>query len=212
MLKRRLIPQEIKRIINLRKTGHSLPEIQKMTGKAYGTVYHYIRDVTILPQYQELWRVKRGGSKHKALREKERAKKDVRAMLSHVSKRDKLFILAALYWGEGTKRELNLINGDPELIRVFVSCLGALGVVTNRLKITLRIFEDMDEEEEVSFWARTLHVPRSLIGSVNILNGKKKGRLEHGMCRVRVSKSKDHFKLIMAMIDFIKSEVKAAVV
>ena len=154
-----------------------------------------------------MWRTKRGGSKFKALKEKEQASKKARLLLSSIDSRDTLFILAALYWGEGTKKELNLINGDPELVRVFVSCLRRLGITNNQLKITLRVFEDMDKGKVITFWAQTLGVMERHIASVDVLKGKKKGKLLHGMCRVRVAKSKDYFKLIMAMINFIKSEI-----
>jgi len=202
-----LLQNEVKRITELRQTGHSLLEIKKATGRAYGTVFRYIKDVPILPEYQEMWRTKRGGSKFKALKEKEQASKKARLLLSSIDSRDTLFILAALYWGEGTKKELNLINGDPELVRVFVSCLRRLGITNNQLKITLRVFEDMDKGKVITFWAQTLGVMERHIASVDVLKGKKKGKLLHGMCRVRVAKSKDYFKLIMAMINFIKSEI-----
>jgi hypothetical protein len=52
-----------------------------------------------------------------------------------------------------------------------------------------------------------LNLPVSQIRSVNILKGKKVGKLEYGMCRVRVTKGERHFKLIMSMIDLIKSHL-----
>ncbi len=207
MQKARLSEEEITKLIKLRETGHSLPEIHKISGRAYGTVFRYIKKVLILPQYQELWRVKRGGSKYRAFKDYEVAKQKAQKSLSRIEDRDKLFILAALYWGEGTKRELNLINGDPELICVFISCLRSLGIQNNQLKITLRIFGDMNKDEVLDFWAGIIGIPKKQITSLEILKGKKKGKLQHGMCRIRVEKSKDHFKFIMAMIDFIKSQI-----
>src|SRR3989338_5448854 len=212
MPKPRLLPNEIEKITELRQTGHSLPEIHRISGRAYGTVFRYIKNVSILPEYQEMWRVKRGGSKFKAAKEREHADKKARSLLSSFNGSDMLLVLAALYWGEGTKRELNLVNGDPELVRVFVSCLRILGITNKQLKIRLRIFEDMNKQKVVAFWVKTLAVSKTDIASVEVLSGKKKGKLKYGMCRVRVKKSKDHFKFIMAMIDFIKSEINAAVV
>ncbi len=212
MPKAALPSEEVQQLVRLRETGHSLPEIHRISGRAYGTVFRYIKDVAILPEYRELWRVKRGGSKYRAFRAFEEAKQRAKKLLSNIEDRDRMFILAALYWGEGTKRELNLINGDPELVRVFVSCLRTLGITNDQLKITLRIFEDMDRKKVVTFWSQMLEMKRQHIASINVLKGKKKGKLQYGMCRVRVKKGKDHFKFILAMIDFIKSEVNAAVV
>ena len=207
MPKPSLLPSEVEIIHNLRQTGHSLLEIKRATGRGYGTVSRYIKGIQILPQYQDLWRVKRGGSKNKAQKEWETAKEKAGKLLLRLDDRDKLIVLAALYWGEGTKRELNIINSDPGLISVFMVCLKQLGVTNDRFKISLRIFEDMDREKIVAHWERTLGLARKSIKSVEVLRGREKGKLKFGMCRVRVSKSKDYFKLIMSMIDFIKSDI-----
>ena len=45
--------------------------------------------------------------------------------------------MSMLYWGEGTKRELNIINGDPGMMRVFISCLRSMGVNENDITIGL---------------------------------------------------------------------------
>jgi len=207
MPKPSLTPLEIRKIIELRQTGHSLPEIKKESGRGYGTVFRYIKGVAILPEYQELWRVKRGGSKFKAFKEREQAKIKARSLLSSISERDKLLVLAGLYWGEGTKSALNFINSDPTMVRVFVECLRTLQIKNDQLRVGIRFFEDMNKKETVTFWADTLKIPKEKITSFEIIKGKEKGKLKYGMCRVRVTKSKDYFKLIMAMIEFIKSEM-----
>lgn len=76
-----------------------------------------------------------------------------------------------------------------------------------QLKISLRTFQGMDRESVIDFWLKTLKFRREKISYISILKGKKKGRLKYGMCRVRVSRGKDYFKLIMSMIDFIKTEI-----
>ena len=121
-------------------------------------------------------------------------------------------ILACLYWGEGNKRELNLINGDPNLIKVFIMCLESLGVMKDQMKFTLRIFEDMNKEEAVRYWAKVINISKIKITNVNVLSRKKKEKLVNGMCRVRVTKGAPYFKLIMSMINLIKLELDAAVV
>ena len=64
-----LLATEIKKIKHLRETGHSLNEIKNVVNRGYGTVFRYIKDVPILPKYQEIWKIKRGGSKSKSLKE-----------------------------------------------------------------------------------------------------------------------------------------------
>jgi hypothetical protein len=118
-----------------------------------------------------------------------------------------MLILACLYWGEGNKTELNLINSDPNLIRVFVNCLKRLGVKDEDLLVSARIYEDLNPEKVKLFWAKTLRIHKDLIRSINVLNGKKLGKLKYGMCRVRVRKGARYFKIIMSVIDLIKSRL-----
>ena len=57
---------EIKEIIGLRKTGHSLNEIKSIVNRGYGTIFRYIKGVEILPQHEQEWKIKRGGSRKKS--------------------------------------------------------------------------------------------------------------------------------------------------
>ena len=203
----------IKKIIELRRTGHSLPEIRKATGKGNSTVFKYIKNVKVLQKYSSILKAKQGGSIERAKRDWLQASQHARDLIGHLTERDKLFILACLYWGEGTKKyDLNLNNSDPSLIKVFVECLKVIGVRNEDLRITLRIYEDMDRSKVINFWSKLLSLPKEKILGINILTGKKEGKLKYGMCRVRVTKGAAHFKLIMSMIDLIKSDFNAAIV
>lgn len=48
-------------------------------------------------------------------------------------------------------------------------------------------------EDAVEFWATTLNLPKNSIAKINIIRGNKKGKLKHGMCRVRVEKGGEYF-------------------
>ncbi len=65
----------------------------------------------------------------------------------------------------------------------------------------------MKEEKVKSFWAKIIGIDKKLFKGTDILIGKKNGKLEYGMCRIRVRKAGKHFKLIMSMIDLIKSKI-----
>src|SRR3989338_1546198 len=41
----------------------------------------------------------------------EKAQAEATRLVGKLTARDKILVLCALYWGEGTKRELNIING-----------------------------------------------------------------------------------------------------
>lgn len=160
-----------------------------------------------MPEYLDILKSKQGGSKARASRDWNLSLKKALKLLKPVSSKDKLLILVALYWGEGTKSELNIINSDPGLLRVFVECLKEIGVTRDMLRVTLRIYEDMHEAEIRQYWSCALNIPEKSILGVNILKGKKEGKLKYGMCRIRVTKGAQHFKLIMSMIELIKSEI-----
>ncbi len=212
MPKLRISEKEIKQIVNLRRTGHSLPEIQKIVGRGNSTVFKYIQGVSILPKYQQILKDKQGGSKKKSRKDWETASKKAKDILGEVDIKTRLVILTCLYWGEGDKRDLSLNNSDPALIKVFVECLKCIGVKKEDLRITLRLYEDLNENQARVYWAKVVGISEEKILSINFLPGKKKGKLKYGMCRVRVTKGGPHFKLIMSMIDLIKSDFNAAVV
>lgn len=213
MSKAAISKKEINEIIRLRQTGHSLPEIHKKVGRGYGTVYKYLKDVEILDEYKEMWKIKRGGSKAKAIERWRNMEREAASLVSFpFSGQDKLLILACLYWAEGNKRDLNLINSDPALIKVFISCLKYIGVKKADIKINVRIYEDINQKKAIAYWARIAGIDKGKILKVDVLKGKKVGKLKYGMCRVRVRKGGNHFKLIMSMIGLIKSAFNAAVV
>jgi len=198
---------EIKKIEHLRKTGHSLPEICRVLKRRSSTVHRFAKNVIVLPEYASLLRQKQGGSKKRAEKFWEESRAMASDLLKGVNQRDKLFILAALYWGEGTKKELNIINSDSALIKVFLSCLRELGVKKDELRLSLRIYDNIDADAAKKYWAGVCGVNKKDILNVNVLAGKKIGKLPYGMCRVRATKSAKHFKLIISMIDFIKSQL-----
>ncbi len=206
-MKEKTTQSEINKMVELRKTGHSLPEIRKITHRGNATIHRYIKDVKILPEYRKILNQKQGGSKVRSFLKWQSAEIEARNMLDTVHDRDLLFILACLYWAEGNKKDLNLINSDPDLVRIFVRCLVNVGVKKEDLLITLRVYSDLDKNKAKKYWGKILGIPSNQILSVNVLEGKKVGKLEYGMCRVRVRKSEYYFKLIMSMIKYIKNSI-----
>jgi DNA-binding transcriptional MerR regulator len=200
-----LVLQEIQKIIELRKIGHSLNEIKQLTGHSSTSVYKYCREVIVADEYKEILKRKQGGGEKRAQVAWKLAQGEARKEIQNLSHRDKLIILAALYWGEGTKHELNFCNTDPEMIKVFVGCLKELGVVKSDLLVTVRIYEDLDQRKVITYWAGVLGISPASIRNVNVLKGKKVGKLQYGMCRIRVAKSAKYFKLIMSLIGEIKN-------
>jgi hypothetical protein len=86
------------------------------------------------------------------------------ACVGTLSERELLIAGAALYWGEGFKRDgcVGMANTDPDVLRLFVTWLRAcFGVDEARLRVRLYLHEGLDLERAEAFWSATLGVPRT---------------------------------------------------
>lgn len=196
---------KINQIKKLRQHGYSLPEISKITHISKTTVFRYIKDVKILPKYISEWAGKRGGSRKRKLLKENFAFEQGIKFVGDLSYRDKLLILCALYWAEGSKRDFGLSNTDPELIKIFVKSLReVLNIDIARLRVSIRIYEDLDREECLDYWSKIVDIPKDKFVNINVLPGKKKGKLKYGMCRIRILKGGDTLKKINGIIKAVQ--------
>ena len=193
----RITQEKIEKIKFLRRRGYSLPEISKEMSVSKTSVLRYIKNVQILPEFLSEWAGKRGGSRKIRLKKEAQAYVGGKKFVGNLAKREKLLFLSALYWAEGTKKDFSLSNTDPNLISVFVECLrDVFNIENDKLCINIRLYEDLDKEKSLNFWSRVVRIPKEEIKGFNILQGKKKGKLEYGMCRVRIVKGGDILKKI----------------
>lgn len=207
---KKVTQEDIERIISLRQTGHSFLEIKKAVGRGAGTVFKYACKVAVLPRYQSILKAKQGGSTTRMLREQKNAGEKANTLIPPLGKTEKLLIAACLYWGEGTKKDFNLSNTDPDLIKVFVTCLEEMGITKKDLRVTVRVYEDLNRKRAISHWAKIVGIAPKRILNVNVLKGKKKGKLKYGMCRLRVTKGAPHLKLIHGIIQTIKTRLQTS--
>jgi hypothetical protein len=134
----------------------------------------------------------------------ERATSDAKKIISSLSEKEKMIFLSALYWGEGNKTDFILSNSDPDLIGVFVKGLREVFKISNNnLRVSIRIYEDLNKNDCLRFWSKVVGIKPKEFLSVNVLRGKKKGKLSYGMCRIRVKKGMNMLKYITA----IKKEI-----
>lgn len=204
---KKITKEEIQRIISLRQKGFSLPEIMREVKRGSSTVFRYCKEVVVLPEYKAILVSKQGGSRKRSAEDWKRAEDIARSLFLDFDKTSKILLAAALYWAEGAKRDFSLINSDPNLVKVFAICLREIGVPKNRLKITLRIYEDISRSRAIRYWAGILQIPIGQISNVNVLKGKKIGKLKYGMCRVRVSKGGSYLKLLQSIIGLVSSRI-----
>lgn len=199
--------KDIQTIKQLRKTGHTVSEIANVTGKSRSIISTYIQGVEILPKYLTTWNSMQGSSRTRANAEWAQSLITAQRVITSLNRKEKMIIAACLYWGEGTKSELSLSNTDPALIKTFVTCLEEFGITKDRFRVTVRIYEDINSEKAINYWANIVGISKQQVVGVNILSGKKKGKLEYGMCRIRVTKGKESFKLLQSLARTIQSKI-----
>ncbi|TSC80784.1 MAG: Uncharacterized protein G01um101429_93 [Parcubacteria group bacterium Gr01-1014_29] len=118
-----------------------------------------------------------------------------------LTRKDLALIATSLYWAEGSKKDFGLSNTDPDLIRLFLYTLRTtFGIQNSDLKISVRIYEDLNKKNCLKFWSEVTGIKLGKETSVNVLKGKKKGKLKYGMCRVRVKKGGLLLKEIFCII------------
>lgn len=199
-MKKRLTKDEIGKIKQLRSRGYSLPEISRELSIAKTTVFVYLKDVEILPEFKAQWLGKRGGSKKRQLAKEAQALKYVKEQIKNVSYKEKLLFISALYWAEGSKKDCGLSNTDPNLIKVYINGLREVfKIEDDRFRISIRIYEDLNKDKCLNFWSNVVNIPKEKFVNVNVLKGKKFGKLKYGMCRIRVSKGGDILKRLIAV-------------
>ncbi len=197
--------QEIDKITDLRKRGYTISEIQAVTRRGRATISKYAKSVKILPRFYKRWENKQRSMTLKREYELERSNKQAKSLINKINERDKLIIASCLYWGEGTKKDFNLSNTDPELIKTFINYIKYFGIKKEDLLITIRIYEDINRSEAIKYWASIVGIKENQIRNVNVLKGKKDGKLKYGMCRIRVRKGGYYLKLIKSIIEFIRT-------
>jgi len=120
--------------------------------------------------------------------------------INTLSDKERLIFLSALYWGEGGKGDFNLTNTDSELMKVFVKGLKEIfGLKTDDFRVSIRTYEDLDKDKCLIFWSKITGVPKEKFVNVDVLKGKKEGKLPYGMCRLRIRRGGNMLKYLTAL-------------
>lgn len=189
MGKAQLSKEIIEQIKNLREKGNSIPEIHQALKISKSTALRYSKGVEILPDFKSRWLDRRNASKIISEKAWKAAHDSSRELINAINEKELKILGAALYWAEGAKRQLNFINSDPEMIKLFMHILiHAYKVPISSIKISLRIFEDISASGAIKFWSDVTNINLDHKTEINIIKGSKKGKLPFGMCRIRVKK------------------------
>lgn len=197
--------EKIKEIQNLRKQGLSIKEIARNTNSGVATVSKYILDVKISDDGQKRLLKRRYHSRTKSEETWNDTLLIANKLIGNLNDRDKLLIAISLYWGEGTKKELNLINGDPDMIKFFLNSILILGIKKSDIKINIRYYSNQNKKDITKFWLSFLNLNTDNLVGYEKVTSNGINKLEYGMCRLRVSKSSYYHKLIVNSISLIKN-------
>lgn len=200
------------RIKELRKKGRSIPEISRECEVPKSTVLRHIAGIKIEPEYYQRWLDRRNSGKIVSEKNWNLAHKNAESFIDSISRKELALIAASLYWAEGNKKDFSFTNTDSDMIKVFLFVLrNCFDVRDENLKISIRIYEDLDLEECLIFWSGIVGLKLVKENtSINILSGSKKGKLKYGMCRVRVRKGGLLLKKISAIIKRIINLIEEA--
>lgn len=192
-------------IVKLRQDGYGIKEIAKKLTIGIGTSNKYCKGVVVTSSGKERLKSRRFYSQTISKEQHGEAFVLVRKKIGNLTKRDLFLLTIALYWGEGTKRELNLINGDPRMIKVFLDGLLSLGIGMDSIKINIRYYTHQDKTRLTKFWLN--HLGLSLVNLVGYekIDSAGSDKLKYGMCRIRVSKASYFHKVLLHGIDYIAS-------
>jgi hypothetical protein len=127
--------------------------------------------------------------------------------LAHLD--DPLFVAGVvLYWAEGSKsrNDVILANTDARTLRLFVDWVRRHLDDNAEFVLSLHLHEGNDEEAAQSYWRRAVRLPNAQFTKTYTKprgSGHRKNRLKHGVCRLRVRRSADHWNRIMTWIETV---------
>ena len=152
----------------LRATGMTLPEIAHELGVSKSSVSLWVRNVEFVPGPR--WRGRR--LRPNALQLRKQAEIDElleegRRRIGELSEREFLVAGAALYAGEGAKRDGSVLfaNSDPRMMAFFAEWLRRFfPIEESRLRVRIYLHEGLDLEAATTFWAEVTGVPAVQFG------------------------------------------------
>lgn len=194
---------EIERIFEARRNGFSIREISELLNRSRASIAKLVAGVEVSDEHIGTWRSKRGGNSRRALAQWQQSELKAKKLLNDPKYSNILILAASLYWAEGNKKDFNFINSDPTMIQTFIYCLKMLGLIEDRLTISIRIYNGINKNNAVNYWSNICSIAKNKIVSIEILPGEKKGKLQFGMCRIRLKRGADYFKLLMSAVKLI---------
>ena len=186
----------------LRLQGASYSQIKSQLGVSKSTLSGWLKKYPLPP---ERIRELRDFSEQRIenFRNTMRIKRETRQNLVYQKEKEYLLPLSKkelyltglfLYWGEGNKTtpySTILSNSNPLMIKFFVYWLtNIFEVPTNKMRIKIHLYQDMDEQKEIKFWSNLTKISikqfnKSYIKKTTLAGLTYKG-FNHGTCNIMV--------------------------
>jgi hypothetical protein len=152
----------------MRAAGMAMPDIAATLGVSRGSVSLWTRDVEFEPRPRRRAR-KRGPNALQRRKQVEIGElfEEGRRRIGELSDREFLVAGAALYAGEGTKRDgvVRFANTDPRMMTFFMAWLRRFFAIDeSRLRARIYLHEGLDLHAATEFWSIVLGIPISQFG------------------------------------------------
>lgn len=198
----------------------SYSEIRRRLGVPKSTLSYWLKDYPL--SKDKILELRRAGwSKGEASREQFRTSmrkiKEQKADLIYKSQLRKIGRLSdkslyvaglVLYLAEGAKKKestIVLANTDPSVIKFFISWMNKfLDISREKVRIQLHLYEDMNIDEEVGFWLKSLELKKSQVYKPSIRKMRPSSfsyseSFRHGTCSLYAFGVEKRMTLIMAI-------------
>lgn len=214
----------------LREAGWTYPQIARELGVSKSSCSQWLRDMdhpepSLAGQARRTAAIRASAQRQQDLREqaRQRFKAEVAATLGDVTSRDLVLALAVSYWCEGAKdkpwarrEQVQWMNSDPVLVRLFLEGLHLLGVTDDRIRFRLQIHESADEAEARAWWARQIGTEADRFARTTVKRHNPKtvrkntGSGYHGCLVVRVLQGRSLYQVLDGLVRGLADQPRAA--
>jgi transcriptional regulator with XRE-family HTH domain len=219
--------EERNKALELRQKGESIKEIAKKLRIAKSTVSYWCRDIKLTPaQIQRLhkrmiiggYRGRLKGARmqyERRLKITKELKKQGEDLLGLISVRDFMVAGAALYWGEGSKKEkqgVRVTNSDPEIIKFMLKWfIHIWGIRKNQINLSIMInkIHGNRVKEIEEYWSKLTKIPLEQFHKTILIKAKNKKNYKNfpthfGTLTINIKKSTNLHRQIIGMIEGLR--------
>jgi transposase len=197
----------------LRKAGRTYDEIVAELGVSKSSVSLWVRDLPKPTRSPEEMRHMREARWEPHRQERDALRRATRkaAMeeIGQLTDRELFLVGVGLYWAEGAKsksyaprEDVQFVNSDPGVIRVFLAWLRLLEVRPERLRFRVMIHETADVAAAERYWAQEVGIEVSSLAKTTLkkhnakTTRKNTGETYRGCLVVRVRRGADLYRRI----------------